>query len=96
MVARKVIAVVAATSFAVIVLVFAFVFREAVPFFFPPDPAPAAGVAADGARGSSGGTQESYGDVQETYGSDPSVAPGLARRRASSRASRGRRPGSPT
>ncbi len=68
-IARKVITVVAATSFAVIVLVFAFVFREAVPFFFPADSAPAADLAA-------GGAQESYGDVQETYGSDPSSPPG--------------------
>jgi phosphate transport system permease protein len=69
-----VITVVAATSFVVIVLVFAFVFREAVPFFFPPDRAAAAHDAA--AQELYGGEQESYGDVQETYGSAGADAPG--------------------
>ena len=66
MLARKVITVVAAGSFAVIVLVFGFVFREAMPFFFSPD-RPAGEVV------------ESYGDAQETYRSDPSEAPESSR-----------------
>ena len=64
--ARRVITIVAAGSFAVIVLVFGFVFREAMPFFFTPDPPVGAVV-------------ESYGDAQETYGSDPSEAPESSR-----------------
>jgi phosphate transport system permease protein len=67
--AQRVITVVAATSFAVIVLVFAFVFREALPFFFPGEPAPVS-------RGA--GVQETYGDVQETYGSDDKKPPSSA------------------
>jgi len=67
-VARRVITAVAATSFAVIVLVFAFVFREAFPFFVPPDAPPAAAVGAPGPE-SPGAGQESYGGEQETYGS---------------------------
>ena len=67
--ARRVITAVAAGSFVVILLVFAFVFREAVPFFFPPEPVSTAGEAA-------GGEQETYGEAQETYGSDPSAPPG--------------------
>ena len=70
------ITVVAATSFAVIILVFAFVFREALPFFLPKD-APAAS-AAPAVQESYGGGQESYGETQETYGGDGTEAPSSA------------------
>ena len=71
---------VAASSFAVILLVFAFVFREALPFFLPSGSAES--PAGSGTPGSHGEVQETYGEVQETYGDDgagtpASAAPGL-------------------
>lgn len=75
-VARRLITVVAATSFAVIILVFAFVFREALPFFLPPDRS--AWAVDSASRESYGAGQETYGEVQETYGSEPSEPPGSA------------------
>lgn len=72
-VAGKLITVVATVSFAVILLVFAFVFREAVPLIFGgEEPATFVGVPGDGPE-SYGGVQETYGDVQETYGEEPTT-----------------------
>jgi phosphate transport system permease protein len=79
-----VITAVAASSFAIILLVFAFVFREALPFFTGPGN-PAAAAHDSQAQETYGEAQESYGgagegsaDVQETYGGDASAPPSSA------------------
>jgi phosphate transport system permease protein len=79
-----VITTVAASSFAVILLVFAFVFREALPFFLSSG-SPASGQhdtraqeSYDGTPEPSTGAREADGEVQETYGGEASAAPSSA------------------
>jgi phosphate transport system permease protein len=79
-----VITAVAASSFAVIVLVFAFVFREALPFFLssgnqaPVQHDTKAQESYDGTQAPSGNAPETYGEVQETYGGEASATPSSA------------------